>query len=99
MELKDLQQHWNGFPDISMEERPVLSSDLEQIVVRNPLSDAFYLKNRLLARIIIFSTFLLLDTWLLRVQWKTEGNDLYLLMAFLLLLTYSLYFHIRLLFF
>jgi len=33
MELKKLQQQWNSFPETSMEERPVLSSDLEKIVV------------------------------------------------------------------
>ena len=55
MELKKFQQHWDGFPEISMEERPVLSSDLEKIVVKNPLSDAFYLRKKLLARIIVIS--------------------------------------------
>ena len=44
MELKKLQQQWNSFPETSMEERPVLSSDLEKIVVKNPLSNAFYLR-------------------------------------------------------
>ena len=34
MELKKLQQLWNSFPDMSLEERPVLSSDLEHIVVK-----------------------------------------------------------------
>ena len=48
MELKKLQQHWSSFPEVSMEERPILSSDLEKFVVKNPLSDAFYLKKKLL---------------------------------------------------
>ena len=52
MELKKLQEHWDSFPEVSMEERPVLSSDLEKIVVKNPLSDAFYLRKKLLGRIL-----------------------------------------------
>ena len=51
MELKKLLQHWTSFPEISMEERPVLSSDLEKIVVKNPLSNAFYLRKKLVWRI------------------------------------------------
>ena len=55
MELKKLLQHWNSFPEVSMEERPVLSSDLEKIVVKNPLSDAFYLRKKLVIRIAIMA--------------------------------------------
>jgi hypothetical protein len=99
MELKKVQQQWDGFPEVSMEERPVLSSDLEKLVVKNPLSDAFYLRGRLLARIIVFSALLLLNTWLLRAQWLDNGNDFYLHSAFFLLLLYSIYFHLRLLLF
>ena len=97
MELKKLLQQWNSFPEISMEERPVLSSDLEKIVVKNPLSDAFYLKKKLVLRIAIISILLLLNTWQFRRQWITDGNDLYPQGALFVLLTYSLYFHIRLL--
>ena len=97
MELKKLQQYWDSFPEISMEERPVLSSDLEKIVVKNPLSDAFYLRRKLLARIIIISILWLLNSWQLRYQWKTNGNDLYPIVALFGLLTYSIYFHVRLL--
>jgi len=82
-----------------MEERPVLSSDLEKLVVKNPLSDAFYLRKKLLARIILFSVLWLLNVWLLRAQWKGNGNDFYLHTAFFLLLTWSIYFHLRLLLF
>lgn len=99
MELKNVQQHWDSFPEVSMEERPVLSSDLEKLVVKNPLSDSFYLRKKLLARIIIFSALWLLDAALLRTQWKGIGNDTYLHFAFLLLLTWSIYFHLRLLLF
>jgi hypothetical protein len=99
MELKKLQQQWNSFPETSMEERPVLSSDLEKIVVKNPLSNAFYLRKKLLTRIAVFSALWLVNTWLLRIQWLGEGNDLYLQSAFFLLLTYAVYFHLRLLLF
>jgi hypothetical protein len=99
MELKKLQQQWNSFPETSMEERPVLSSDLEKIVVKNPLSNAFYLRKKLLMRIAVFSVLWLINTWLLRLQWLGEGNDLYLQSAFFLLLSYAIYFHLRLLLF
>jgi len=82
-----------------MEERPVLSSDLEKIVVKNPLSNAFYLRKKLLTRIAVFSVLWLVNTWLLRLQWLGEGNDLYLQSAFFLLLSYAIYFHLRLLLF
>ena len=99
MELKKLQQQWDSFPEVSMEERPILSSDLEKIVVKNPLSDAFYLRKKLLTRIILFSVIWLVNTWLLKNQWPADGNDLFLHLAFFLLLSYSIYFHLRLLFF
>jgi len=99
MELKKFQQYWDGFPEMSMEERPVLSSDLEKIVVKNPLSDAFYLRKKLLARIIVVSVLWLINVWQLRNQWKTDGPDLYQTVALFGLLTYTIYFHIRLLLF
>jgi hypothetical protein len=99
MELKKLLQHWNSFPEVSMEERPVLSSDLEKIVVKNPLTDAFYLRKKLLIRIAIFSVLWLVTIWQLRRQWKTDGNELYIQSGLFLVLAYSLYFHIRLLLF
>ena len=99
MELKKFQQHWDGFPEMSMEERPVLSSDLEKIVVKNPLSDAFYLRKKLIARIIVVSVLWLINVWQLRNQWKTDGPDLYQTVALFGLLTYTIYFHIRLLLF
>jgi hypothetical protein len=99
MELDKLQQQWKGFPEVSMEERPVLSSDLEKMVVRNPLSDAFYLRRKLLLKIIGCSLLFLADTWILRSQWLGGRNDIYLYSAFFLLLVYAIYFHIRLLLF
>ncbi|HEY6899540.1 MAG TPA: hypothetical protein VI233_02810 [Puia sp.] len=97
MELKKLQQQWDSFPEVSMEERPVLSSDLEKIVVKNPLSDAFYLRKKLLARIVVISALWMLNAWQLRVQWITDGNSLHQVIVLFGLLSYSLYFHIRLL--
>jgi hypothetical protein len=99
MELKKLLQYWNSFPEMSMEERPVLSSDLEKIVVRNPLSDAFYLRRKLLIRIALMSCLWLFNTLQLRHQWVTDGNDLHLQIALFILLGVSLYYHARLLFF
>lgn len=99
MELKKLLQQWDSFPEVSMEERPVLSSDLEKIVVRNPLSDAFYLRRKLLLRIAVIGLLWLFDCWQLRGQWKTNGDDLYLIGALFLVLSFSLYFHIRLILF
>jgi hypothetical protein len=99
MELKKLLQLWNSFPEVSMEERPVLSSDLEKIVVKNPLTDAFYLRKKLLIRIAVFAGLWLVTAWQLRHQWKTGGNELYTQSGLFLVLAYSLYFHIRLLLF
>ena len=99
MELKKLLQYWNSFPEMSMEERPVLSSDLEKIVVKNPLSDAFYLRQKLLIRIAVMSILWLLNIWQLRRQWIMDGNELHLQFALFVLLGVSLYYHLRLLFF
>jgi hypothetical protein len=99
MELKKLLQYWDSFPEVSMEERPVLSSDLEKIVVKNPLSDAFYLRKKLLLRVAVIGLLWLVNDWQLRVQWKTNGEELYLTGALFLLLSFSLYFHIRLILF
>jgi len=99
MELKKPQQFWDSFPEVSMEERPILSSDLEKVVVKNPLSDAFYLRKKLITRIIVISALWCLNIWQLRVQWTTDGNDLYQVIALFGLLSYSVYFHLRLLFY
>ncbi|HEY4109479.1 hypothetical protein [Puia sp.] len=99
MELKKLLQQWNSFPEVSMEERPVLSSDLEKIVVKNPLSDAFYLRKKLVLRIAVISVLWLINSWQFRHEWITQGNELYPQGALFVLLAYSLYFHVRLLFF
>ncbi len=99
MELKKLLQHWNSFPEISMEERPILSSDLEKIVVKNPLSNAFYLRKKLLWRIGIITGLWLISGWQLRTQWRTDGSELRMDVALFMVLAYSLYFHIRILLF
>ena len=99
MELDKLRRQWDNFPEVSMEERPVLSTDLEELVVRNPLSDAFYLRRKLVSRIIAFSLLWLACAWLLREQWRGERNDIYLYAAFILLLSYAVLFHVRLLLF
>jgi len=99
MELKKLQEDWDSFPEISMEERPILSSDLEKIVVKNPLSDAFYLRRKLLTRIIVFSVLWIVSAVELRSQWISDGPDISELVALSALLSYGLYFHVRLLFF
>lgn len=99
MELDKLQRQWDSFPEVSMEERPVLSTDLEKMVVRNPLSDVFYLRRKLVSRIIAFTLLWLADGWLLRDQWRGERNNIYLYAAFFLLLSYTLFFHLRLLLF
>ena len=99
MELKKIQQSWNNFPEMSMEERPILSSDLEKIVVSNPFPAAFYLKNKLMARILAGIILWLIAIVRLRAQWKNSGNDLYPDALLVLLLSYFIYFHIRLLLF
>jgi len=99
MELKKVEQQWNSFPEISMEERPILSSDLEKVVVANPLSDAFYLKNKLLVRVYIAAVLWLLNAWQLRVQWRTDGDDLYQQAALFVSLSWFIYFNARLLLF
>ena len=99
MELKRLLEHWNSFPELSMEERPILSSDLEKIVVRNPLTNAFYIRRKLLIRIVVMALLWLVNSWQLRKQWITGGDDLYPQGALFILLVYSLYYHLRLLFF
>lgn len=99
MELKRLLEYWDSFPEVSMEERPVLSSDLEKIVIKNPLTDAFYLRKKLLLRVAIIGVLWLIDCWQLHAQWIGNGTDLYVLGALFILLAFSLYFHIRLILF
>ena len=99
MELKKLQQYWNSFPEVSMEERPVLSTDLEKIVVKNPLSDAFYLRNKILIRIVLGVLLLALNIYQLQQEVHNDGNDQDRQVILLILLSYFIYFHVRLLFF
>jgi hypothetical protein len=97
MELKKLQQSWDNFPELSMEERPVLSSDLEKSAVKNPLSDAFYLRNKLLLRIVCACALLLLNIWQLQAQFSTDDPGRFEQAALFLVLGYFIYFHVRLL--
>jgi len=99
MELKNLQESWDSFPEVSMEERPVLSSDLEKIVVKNPLSDAFYLKNKIRIRIVAGSLLLLYNIYRLRMLYKYGGPGMDQQVILFFLLTYFVYFHVRLLLF
>jgi hypothetical protein len=99
MELKKVQQQWDSFPEMSMEERPILSSDLEKVVVSNPLTDAFYLENKLRVRVYTAAILWLLNVYQLRMQWRTDGDDLYQQAALFCLLSWFIYFHIRLLLF
>lgn len=99
MELKKVQQDWNSFPELSMEERPVLSPDLEKMVVNNPLAGAFYLKPKILGRILVATILWLVSIYQWRTELRTNGNDLYQQVALFFVLSYCLYFHIRLLFF
>ncbi|HEX9511685.1 MAG TPA: hypothetical protein VF939_14445 [Puia sp.] len=99
MELKKVQQDWNRFPEVSMEERPILSPDLEKIVVTNPLAGAFYLKPRIHGRILIAGVLWFLNIYQWRTEFKTNGNDLYQQAALFFVLSYFIYFHIRLLLF
>lgn len=99
MDLKKLQDYWKGFPEISMEERPLLSSDLEKMTLHNPFSGVFDLRSKLLARIITGSIIWLLAASQLRISWRTESAGLYQQALALLILSYFIYFHVRLLLF
>jgi len=99
MELKHLKDSWDKFPEVSMEERPVLSSDLEKIVVRNPLSDAFYLKNKILLRILAGTLLLLYNIYQLRIQYLSGGSEMDVQIVIFITLAYFIYFHTRLLLF
>jgi len=99
MELKKLSEHWNEFPEMSMEERPVLSSDLEKMALQNPFPAAFYLKKKLLRWIAGGILLWLFDAWELRISWKTDGNDLYQQAALFLLLSYFIWQQVRILYY
>lgn len=99
MELKKLQEHWDRFPEMSMEERPVLSSELENLAVKNPLPRDFYMKDKLLFRIITGAALWFFAIFQLWIQCKENGPDLFQQVTLFLLLSYFLYFHIRLLYF
>src|SRR5882757_7067083 len=99
MELKKHQQNWDSFPEVSMEERPVLSSDLEKMVVNNPLTGLFYLKHKIHGRILAAGILWFISIFQWRIQLRTNGNDLYQQAALFFLLSYVMYFHIRLLLF
>lgn len=97
MELKKLREYWDNFPEMSMEERPVLSSDLEKMALGNPFPKSFYLRNKLLIRIFTGIALWLFNIWQLRNSWRTDGNDLYQQVFLFLLLSYFIYYHSRIL--
>ncbi|HMH21668.1 MAG TPA: hypothetical protein VK563_07825 [Puia sp.] len=99
MELRKLSEYWNEFPEMSMEERPVLSSDLEKMALQNPFPASFYLKKKLVARIVAAIAIWLFNGWELRNSWRTDGNDLYQQVALFLLLSYFIYCQLRILFY
>jgi hypothetical protein len=99
MELNKLSEYWNEFPEMSMEERPVLSSDLEKMAVQNPFPPAFYLKKKLLFRIVAGVILWLFNTRELRHSWKTDGHDLDQQAALFLLLSYFIWHQVRILFY
>lgn len=99
MELKKVQQHWDEFPEMSMEERPVLSTELEEVIVKDPLSGDFYLKNRLILKIAAGSLLWLISMYQFWTLYTDGGSDLYQQGALFLMLTWFVYFHIRILLF
>lgn len=99
MDLNKLQESWDHFPELSMEERPLLSSDLEKMATHNPFAGDFYLRDKLLARIIGGLVLWAVAMIQLRSSWRTDRADLYQQIMALSLLTYFIYFQFRLLFF
>jgi heme exporter protein D len=84
---------------MSMEERPVLSSDLEKMAPQNPFAGSFYLKKKLLFHIVTGVMIWLFNARELRNSWKMDGNDLYQQVALFLLASYFIYSQVRLLLF
>jgi hypothetical protein len=99
MELKKLEEQWNNFPEMSLEERPVLSTDLEKMSLNNPFTQDFYLRNRLLIRIYASIILWIFAANQLKGSWRQDEGDLYEQILGLSLLSYFIYFHIRLLLF
>ncbi len=97
MELRKLEEHWNNFPEISMEERPVLSSDLEKMALHNPFTPDFYLKSKILFRIYGAIILWFIAAYFLKSGWRNERSDPVQQCLGLLLLGYFIYFHVRLL--
>lgn len=99
MELKKVQQHWNEFPEMSMEERPVLSTDLETVIVSNPLTGNYYLKNKLIVKIVIGVILLLFNIPQSFAAISTSGNEMYEQGGLFLLLAVFIFYHSYLLWF
>jgi hypothetical protein len=97
MDLKKLAEHWAGFPEMSMEERPVLTSDLEKMAPQNPFPGAFYLKKKLLLSVFAGSVIWLYNVMELRNSWKTDGSDLYQQVVLFLALSYFIWYQCRIL--
>jgi hypothetical protein len=96
MDLKQIQENWNDFPEMSMEERPMLSTDLEKMALANPFARYLNLKNKLLVRIIVGGVLWPLAIYQLRLSWKKDESDWYEQLLGFALLTYYIYFHIKL---
>jgi hypothetical protein len=99
MELNKVKEHWDAFPEMSMEERPVLSTDLEKLVVKNPLSGGFYLKNKLIVKIVAGIALWLFNIYQLKTLQGDNRDDGYQQVILLIILSYFVYFHVRLLLF
>lgn len=99
MELKKLREYLAGFPVISMEERPVMSSEMENMLVKNPFTKEFYLRNKILLRITTGVILLLVDLFQIRNESGANGHDFYTLLFLAGILAWFVIFHIQLLFF
>jgi hypothetical protein len=99
MELKKLREHWASFPAMSMEERPVLTSEMEKMLVKNPFTKDFYLRNKILAGVITGMMLLLITLYQISSDARGTGKELYSLLFLACTLAGFIAFHLRLLFF
>ncbi len=97
MELKNLHEHWSGFPAISMEERPILVSEMESMLVRNPFIKDFYLRDKFIIRIASGGILLLFNIFHMIGAGKAAGTDLYALIVLTGMLGWFIIYHIKLL--
>ncbi|MDR3715386.1 MAG: hypothetical protein P4L51_21475 [Puia sp.] len=99
MELKKLREHWAGFPVVSMEERPVLISEMENMLVKSPFTREFYLRNKILFRIAASLLLLLVVAFQVRNETAGTGGEPYFLFLLAATLAGFMGFNIHLLFF